>query len=86
MDLLEGLVKAAEGLSQAASGANPFVKKFEESVHGPMIDALLDQGFTDEQVTSLIDVERTTAVDYISLETRMRTKYAKKTEAKTPKP
>ena len=65
----EGIVKTVDGLSETLNSVNPLVDGFKP-IHEDMINTLMQNGYTGEQILSLIDVERSPAKEYIDVTER----------------
>lgn len=76
LQFIDGLSKAATGVTEMVNGLNPFVETMNET-NEAIATVLLDKGFTAEQILDFVDVSKAQLDEWLQLEVKVRERVAK---------
>ena len=83
MQIVKGLTAVYNGLSEVVEGVNPLVSTMEDDGNQEIASALLNAGYTVEQIQNFVDVSRVQLDEFLTFEVEI----AKRIKAKsTTKP
>ena len=83
MEILTGIQKVYEGASEVLNGVNPLVTTMEKESNIAIATALLDAGFTEEQIQDFIDVSSIQFKEWVGFEIEIRKRMAAKAKPRT---